>query len=161
MEPYVEILDLTNGAVSGTWSFGDGFKLPYVLGTEIGHSYQDTGTYTVTLVVKNEGGCISTHSEDICVEAVTTLFEPNALSPNDDGQNDYFQFVGTGIQEIFFQIYDRWGTLLFEGDSMDDRWDGQYRGKPMPQGAYVYKVRYKTVYQEGYQERAGTVMILR
>lgn len=161
VEPYVEILDLTNGAVSGTWSFGDGFKLPYVLGNQIGHSYQDTGVFTITLSVKNEGGCLSTFSQDICVEAVTTLFQPNALTPNDDGLNDYFQFVGTGIQEIFFQIYDRWGTLLFEGDSMDDRWDGNYRGQPLPQAAYVYKVRYRTVYQDGYQERAGTIMLVR
>ena len=57
-------IDLTSRAVSGTWSFEDGFKLPYVLG----QSDRPTATRIQVCVchhlsVKNEGGCLSTFSQ--------------------------------------------------------------------------------------------------
>lgn len=160
-DPYIEILDFSNGAVTGTWNFGDGFSMPYQLGADVSHTYRDTGTYLVTLSIKNEGGCLSRFEREVCVEAITTLYIPNAFTANTDGRNDYFQMKGIGVVDILWQVFDRWGTLLYEGKSLDDRWDGTWRGQPLPQGVYVYKVRYQTVYQENYQETAGSVMLLR
>jgi gliding motility-associated-like protein len=160
-DPYVEILDFSNGGETGTWSFGDGFAMSYQPGADVSHTYRDTGMYLVTLSIKNEGGCVSRFEQEVCVEAITTLFIPNAFTANADGRNDFFQMKGIGVVDIQWQIFDRWGTLLFEGHSLDDRWDGTWRGRPMPQGVYVYKIRYRTVYQEDYQDTAGSVMLLR
>ena len=115
VEPYVEILDFSNGGISGSWNFDDGTIIPYQEGANIGHSYSDTGTFVITLQIQNEGGCTSTFSATACVEAITTLFVPNALTPNDDGRNDYFQLTGTGVADLTWQIFDRWGTMVFEG----------------------------------------------
>ncbi|MBP6184438.1 MAG: gliding motility-associated C-terminal domain-containing protein [Saprospiraceae bacterium] len=162
LEPNIQILDFSNGAVTGSWTFGDGSPIrPYVEGLDVAHTYRDTGIYTVTLTIKNQGGCTSIHQEEVCVKAVTTLFIPNALTANGDGQNDFFQLVGIGVDDITWQIFDRWGQMVFEGTSMDDRWDGNYNNQPLPQGAYVFKARYKTLYLEGWQESTGTVMLLR
>lgn len=161
LEPYVEILDFSNGAVSGTWNFGDGRVFPYIAGQDVSHTFRDTGEYTISLIIRNEGGCTSRHEERVCVRPVTTLFIPNALSANGDGRNDHFQLVGRGVEEIDWYIYDRWGNLIYQGRSMSDRWDGTYRGQPLPQGAYVFKARYRTLYQEGWQESSGSVMLLR
>lgn len=161
LEPYIEILDFSNGAVTGTWDFGDGRVIPYIQGQNLAHSYRDTGVYQVSLIIRNEGGCVSTHQDEVCVRAVTTLFIPNAFTANSDGRNDAFRLVGRGVEDITWQIYDRWGTLLFEGRSMTDQWDGNYKGQPMPQGAYLFKARYKTLYQDSYQDASGSVMLLR
>lgn len=39
------------------------------------------------------------------------------------------------------QVYDRWGTLVFETTKPEGRgWDGTYGGKMMPFGVYVYQI---------------------
>lgn len=161
VEPYVEVLDFSTGGISGTWNFGDGRTQPYQSGQDISHTYQDTGQYTVSLLIRNEGGCISRHEATVCVRAITTLFIPNALTANADGRNDFFQPVGTGVAEISWQIFDRWGALIFEGRDMSDRWDGTFKGQPLPQGAYVFKARYRTLYRDDWEDTAATVMLLR
>lgn len=161
VEPNIEILDFSNNGVSGTWNFGDGFAMPYQEGTDVMHTYRDTGVYVITLTIKNEGGCLSTFQKEVCVEPVITLFAPNALSANNDGKNDFFQFSGLGIEEITWQVFDRWGNQVFQGESMADRWDGTHRGNPLPQDNYIYIAKYRTNLQDGWQELSGNVMLLR
>jgi len=40
-------------------------------------------------------------------------------------------------------------------------WDGTKGGTPLPEGAYVYLVRYKLIDKEGVEYRTGTVTLLR
>jgi gliding motility-associated-like protein len=75
------------------------------------------------------------------------VFVPNAFSPNDDGINDVFApFVGCDYDFHFttFQVFDRWGNLVFESNNGDQSgWDGFYRGKPSPSGTYAWVFRYE------------------
>ncbi len=55
-------------------------------------------------------------------------FYPNLFSPNADGNNEIFNFATrsaarSAIEIEAFQIYDRWGTLVFDNDSRRG-WDG-------------------------------------
>ncbi|MEZ4919132.1 MAG: gliding motility-associated C-terminal domain-containing protein [Saprospiraceae bacterium] len=68
----------------------------------------------------------------------TKTYIPNAFSPNDDGWNDYFQVFGEDVVSINWKVYDRWGSLLFEGHSLDDRWDGTTHGDPASPGVYIW-----------------------
>ena len=63
----------------------------------------------------------------------------NVFSPNDDGINDVFKVesVNDFIQQVELQIFDRWGALVFKGDS----WDGQYADGQKQVGVYVYVAR--------------------
>lgn len=160
-EADLEVLDLSNGGISGTWNFGDGRTGTYKEGQEVAHTFSDTGTFTVSLLIRNEGGCLSTHEETVCVRTRTGIWFPNALTANDDGRNDHFQPRGYGIRDIAWRVYDRWGTLIFEADDMNDRWDGTRNGDPLPQGAYVLVARYRTLYEEEFKDWSGTVMLLR
>ncbi|MEO1451598.1 MAG: gliding motility-associated C-terminal domain-containing protein, partial [Bacteroidota bacterium] len=76
-------------------------------------------------------------------------FVPNAFSPNLDGINDRFRpYLQDCVQEVMtFQVFDRWGGLVFEDDSTDigDQsdfrgWDGRYGSKALPTGIYVYRL---------------------
>lgn len=78
------------------------------------------------------------------VEAVG-VFVPNVFSPNADGINDYFNVFTSDedAQVELLRIYDRWGSLLWEGTDMDassqsQGWDGRSQGRELMNGVYVY-----------------------
>jgi gliding motility-associated-like protein len=72
-------------------------------------------------------------------------FVPEGFSPNDDGSNDWFNIQG--LYDIFtehqLKIYNRYGTLIFEGDN-NNPWDGKVNrglnnhGRKVPVGTYYY-----------------------
>jgi gliding motility-associated-like protein len=95
-----------------------------------------TTTYYVTI---NSGGCSATDSiEVIVIENCGQVFIPTAFSPNGDGQNDILYIKGDCIQTIDFNIYDRWGNVVFRTQDMTQGWDGTYMGKPAQTGTYTY-----------------------
>jgi gliding motility-associated-like protein len=68
------------------------------------------------------------------------LLVPNAFSPNNDLLNDRFHVIGpsSGIDNYHFIIFSRWGQLVWETRSVDDRWDGTLQGKACPTGVYSW-----------------------
>ncbi|MBU6339861.1 MAG: gliding motility-associated C-terminal domain-containing protein [Bacteroidetes bacterium] len=102
-------------------------------------SVVEAGNYQVT--VEDEHGCKG--SDEVTVRTIcpTKYYIPNIFSPNNDGFNDDFGIDGTDIRTLDFRVYDRWGDLLFETQHPDKRWDGNYRGKPVTPGVYVWKAR--------------------
>jgi gliding motility-associated-like protein len=72
------------------------------------------------------------------------LFIPNVFSPNDDGFNDTFkpETDCIQIQNFKFQIFDRWGELIFKSENLLQGWDGTFRGRLLPPGVYAYFITY-------------------
>ena len=71
------------------------------------------------------------------------IFIPNAFTPTGDGLNEYFAPVAYDLDELSYQIYNRWGEKIYEGGLNDLGWDGTYRNADAPQGPYIINVRYK------------------
>ena len=89
------------------------------------------------------------------------LFVPNAFSPNGDGLNDVFQVETRLIRELEISIYDRWGKLTYNSRDLNFEWPGvDVTGQPLPEGAYVYKIRAIGI-DNSVIERAGSVLVLR
>ena len=127
------------GADTYRWSPATGLSRPDVASPEASPS--ETTTYVVEGTTAN--GCIVTDTVTVIVTpppVVTTLFVPNLFSPNGDGQNDTFRLYGQSIASITWQVYDRQGSRLFEANRLDIGWDGTYRGRPLPNGVYLWKV---------------------
>jgi gliding motility-associated-like protein len=76
------------------------------------------------------------------------LFMANSFSPGNDLVNNYFRPRGINITVTLFQIYNRWGELIFETDKDtpqdSDGWDGTYKGEYVPEGLYLWKLNYTT-----------------
>lgn len=76
------------------------------------------------------------------------LFMANSFSPGNDLVNNYFRPRGRNITVTLFQIYNRWGELIFESDKDmlqdSDGWDGTYKGEYVPEGLYLWKLNYTT-----------------
>jgi gliding motility-associated-like protein len=85
---------------------------------------------------------------------------PNVFTPNGDGQNDVLYVRGEGITELSFAIYDRWGELLFKTEDPLTGWDGNFHGKNMECGIYVYFLKVSLGNGEVF-EKKGNVTLTR
>jgi hypothetical protein len=167
-------------AVSFQWLFGDGGSSTLENPT---HRYYVNGLKTITLIVKNSLGCIDTIEKVIEHEFIKGLFVPNAFTPEVGPELvRVFKPGGVGLKRYNIQVFTMWGELLWESDELEDgrpigHWDGRYQNKPMPQGAYIWKVdaefldgslwegmteyRYDEVYNENSKRTIGTVSLIR
>ncbi|HYG14236.1 MAG TPA: PKD domain-containing protein [Bacteroidia bacterium] len=93
--------------------------------------------YRIKAVSNN--GTVSYSNVD-CVKGRSTLFVPNAFTPNADGLNNKFAVVGAYIKRFEMNIYDRYGEKIFTTDNLEDGWDGTYKNQPVSEGVYVYVI---------------------
>lgn len=67
------------------------------------------------------------------------FFIPNAFSPNGDGRNDVFNIKQVCPADKYkLQIFNRWGQLMFTTLSVNNSWDGTFKGQPADGGTYFY-----------------------
>jgi gliding motility-associated-like protein len=57
-------------------------------------------------------------------------------------------------------IYDRRGVVIFESNSINDPWDGRYKGNIVPIGVYVWVIELQWTNNSRF-ETAGTVTLIR
>ena len=103
---------------------------------------------------------VSSVSNQVTFIKSTTLYLPNAFSPDQDGVNDTFGIIGENVANFNLKIYNRWGELLFETSNTNERWDGTYRGKQVAEGVYVYTLIGKEVSSGRSISKTGTVSLL-
>lgn len=69
------------------------------------------------------------------------IYIPNAFSPNRDGQNDDFRpYTDCTILAYELQIFNRWSTLVYQGRSIEEGWDGNVKGQPASLGVYLCRL---------------------
>ncbi len=97
-----------------------------------------TTSYIITITDLNSCKDNDTTIVDVvCTDA--SLFAPNAFTPNGDGLNDKFELEGAGIASLnYLRIFNRWGELLFETNSLLQGWDGFFNQRIMPPDVYIY-----------------------
>ncbi len=160
LRPEVQFLNGSSGAAVAHWDFGDGKKNSFDWSPL--HTYRDTGHYKVELIAISSEGCRDTFYNEVVVHGETTFYVPNAFTPNNDGDNDTFTGYGIGITGIDFFIFDRWGKMIYQSNSLDRGWNGTYsnNGDACPEGTYVYLFK---VYngQPVPQEYTGRVSLIR
>ena len=94
-----------------------------------------TQQYTVTVIDTN--GCIS--SDSIVVIPIPEIYHGTGFSPNGDGVNDVWEIDRIDdYPNCIVEIYNRWGEQLFRSVGYTQKWDGQYKNKPLPVGTYYY-----------------------
>ena len=121
---------------------------------------QNVDTYRV-VAIQNQNENIISISNTIGVEKPLTLYAPNAFSPDGDGVNDHFQIRGQGVEDYNLEIYNRWGQMVFQSENINTRWNGEYRGKQVPIGTYVYQVKSISVSGNEVMVKDGFVALVR
>lgn len=109
--------------------------------------------------LNNYGYNEKSNSNHISFFRETEFYMPNAFRPN--GINTSFKPVTTsfGGTNYKFQIYNRWGQLVFETTDPTEGWDGTYNGKPYVVGSYVYLLAYESVFGQEVLKQ-GTVTLI-
>jgi gliding motility-associated-like protein len=99
------------------------------------------GCYAVTAFDENNNE--SDFSNIICVDNCPFYELPNAFTPNGDSQNDlYVPFDYCFIDRVEFEVFNRWGQLVFTTQDPDLNWDGtNQRGEELSDGTYFYRCR--------------------
>jgi gliding motility-associated-like protein len=104
-----------------------------------------TRNLDIRVIVEDGRGCLASAALPLTV-VLGQVYGPTAFSPNGDGINDrliLYSDGGSGEIVERFQVYDRWGGLLFEEAEVplnDNRygWDGNRLDEPMNTGTYAY-----------------------
>ena len=152
----VLFVNQSTGASGNEWSFHDGV-LNYTVHTS--KVYEEHGRYPVTLVAWNELGCTDTVTKEVVVKAIPEIFIPNAFTPNRDFHNRYFTISTLYVIDMDFIIFDRWGEIVYRCTDLDIKWDGTFKGKPVPDGVFGYYMVGLDVNGD-YVIRKGTITVL-
>ncbi|MES2284848.1 MAG: PKD domain-containing protein [Bacteroidota bacterium] len=158
--PVISISDLSTGTDLWNWNFGD--STISSLSGPGSHIYQNTGTYTITLITSTVYNCIDTAYETVIIEPEFEFYIPNAFTPNGDEKNDSFSAKGLFIKQYEMMIFDRWGNLIFFSEDINKGWDGKinHGNEIALQDVYVYSIRVVDFKKEEYFYK-GIVTLLR
>jgi gliding motility-associated-like protein len=126
---------VATGGIVYTWTPSDSLSCTNCANPTANPS--QTTTYYVTGTDAN--GCVGTDSVRVFVEdPCGELWVPTAFSPNGDGNNELLCVYGGCILNLTFQMFDRWGEMVFETTDNSLCWDGVYKGKQMNSAVFAY-----------------------
>lgn len=119
---------------------------------------------TVTLIVRALGtlGCQKNSSAAVTgtTLAVYQVYVPNAFNPSSTNvENRTFKIYGS-IKNMTLMVFNQWGEKVFESNTPTPGWDGNYKGKPLPSGVYIYVLKY-TLIDDKTGEKKGSLNLIR
>lgn len=99
-----------------------------------------TRTTTYTMMLVDRFGCISYDS--VTINVIVPI--PNAITPNGDGFNDYFEIDEINIYpNNSLSIFNRWGILVYYESPYNNKWNGKNKnGEDLPDEIYYYTLDY-------------------
>ncbi len=156
-----QFTNLSTNAVRYKWDFGDGDTVVTTdVLTPVSHLFNSSNTFKVCLIAYNANGCTDTSCQMITAIVVPLADVPNAFSPNGDGTNDVVSVKAYGVAKMNWNIYNRWGKLVFSSFNIKNGWDGRYEGVLQPQDVYAYKISI-TFTDNTVFEKKGDITLLR
>ena len=108
----------------------------------------------IAVEVDPEGDLEAASSNWLCLVEEPVVWLPNAFTPNGDDLNDLYPwtadapnvgFIGDapeGSSNFRLSIFNRWGNVVYETESIGTPWDGKENGKLVPNGVYMVKCQY-------------------
>lgn len=141
------------------WNTGDINSTIDIRGRDVTDPSTDenTGYYWVTVTDEN----MCTNTDTMAVTVLRQLDIPNAITPNNDGDNDKWKIPALSLYpDNVVKIFDRWGDLVYQAKGYDEGkyWDGtDMNGKELPMDSYYYMIKLGT----GEKPLFGSVTIIR
>jgi len=120
---------------------------------------QTDASYVLTAYT--DVGCPTSDTILIKIYKGPAIYVPSAFTPNNDGKNDRFRCVAVGMTNIdFFNVYNRYGQLMYSSKNTREGWDGTLHGVEQPVGTYVWMVQGIDYHGAKHFEK-GTVTLIR
>lgn len=148
------------GGINYKWSPGTGLSATDIANPVAVYAAPSEGI-RYTVLVYNEAGCVDSASLTVKVfNTLPTVFVPTAFTPNGDGRNDVLRPIAAGMQRIeLFNIYNRWGELVFNTSTSGKGWDGTINGEKQGAGVYVWMVKAIDYTGASYMQKGTAVLI--
>lgn len=114
-------------------------------------------TYVVT--GSNVGGCSSSDTLKVTVGTIKVIEVPNAFRPS-GRSNPVLRPILREVKSLnYFQVYNRWGQMIFSTNTIGHGWDGTVKGIPQPTGAYVWVLEAVDVDGNIVRKRGSSLLI--
>jgi gliding motility-associated-like protein len=158
--PFVTFITPTDGNTY-TFEYSDGSTEDVLPGgVPALHSFAHNGYYRVRITASN-GSCETSLTLPVDTRYRDAVKFPNVFTPNNDGINDVYE-VTEGPAQISFQVFNRWGTLVYSTQSLPIRWNGRMdnSGMDCPEGTYLFSYKATDIGGQA-QERAGSITLIR
>lgn len=167
--PTFSFTNKSQSAIRYVWDFGQPFS-------SSNSSTEKDPSHTFIIENKDYKVCLMAFDELDCMDSVCKLLPvrssvkiPNVFTPsNKDDKNDAFDIDIEGWSKYELFIYNRWGTMVFEGNTdgfYNDgvNWDGRNKndGSDCPEGVYYVVFKYKLFNQPQDEVYHGTVTLIR
>lgn len=159
----VKFENLSSFASMYEWDFGDGATSTAV---DPIHNYAAVGgvTYYVELIAITDKGCHDTIQKTVHVDEVVLYFIPNSFTPTSDPFNPDFRIYfipGFEPLDFHFQIFNRWGEVLWESYNPAAIWNGTYNGLILEDGVYIWKLEFRENSTDVKHEDFGHITIIK
>jgi len=145
------IVTLNNPIGNVLWSNGDARDAIAVI---------PSANSVVSVINDYQGNCPDTAI--ITLEVIPPdIWLPDAFSPNRDNNNEEFRMYGVSPQVFHLEVYDRWGTKVFDTKNPALGWDGTFGGKDCEARVYVWTVYYQNLCSDEMMRKSGNVSLMR
>jgi len=143
LDNYVSIIDKSIHAETQEWIV-NASPWHYTPHFELDHV---TTEYTFTQITKTKYHCNDSITKVLPIIPSLLVNIPNTFTPDGNNDNDIFRpIIYNGDKDTYlFEIYDRWGELVFQTTEQNIGWDGTYKGKPAKSDSYIYVVVVKNI----------------
>jgi len=162
--PTVTFSNLSTGQLISTWDFGDGTVLQES-NTTFDYQYPfEEGNYNVSLLVESQYGCLDSTTQLIQVKGDVLYYVPNAFTPDGDEHNNMFSPVFTSgftPGSYQFDVYNRWGEMIFSSQNPQIGWDGYYNFVKCSEGMYAYTIKFVVSSSNELRSITGHVNLLK
>lgn len=162
LESNIQFVNETSNASIFNWTF-DTLQTSSQTSPIIAFPHTQAGQYEVKLVARSIYNCVDSTSQIIEVIDVPSVYLPNAFTPEGDGVNDIYYPVLRGVKKegYTFQVFDRWGELIFSTHDLQEGWDGYYLGELSKQDVYTVVVKAVQIDSAKKIHETGRVTLLR
>ena len=155
---HLSLINRSTNELTHRWTingddYGDMTRVSYYANPEDDDS-------VVVILAAHHGIC---HDTDMVVVPFrkATIWAPNVFTPGESSNNRFYVRY-MGITDYQIDLYTREGALVWHSEDMNEGWDGTYKGKPMPQAAYVWIIHYRDITApKNLLSKKGTVTLLR
>lgn len=149
------------GGVKYQWSPGLHLSSA-IIPNPVGVFTDESDRIRYSVYVFDEKGCFDSTSILVSIyKTLPVVFVPNAFTPNNDKLNDFLKPIATGIDKIeYFNIYNRWGQLVFSTNVNGKGWDGKINGQEQQAQTYIWVVKAVDFKGQPYFKR-GTFSLIR
>jgi len=148
------------GASSYLWSPPDNLSSA-VVADPVASFTDETPAFRYKVVATSAAGCKDSAVVTIKVfKTGPSVFVPTGFTPNNDGRNDQLYPIAAGMRSIeYFNIYNRWGQLVFSTQRNGAGWDGRINGQLQMTGTYVWTVKAVDYNGNAYFQKGTSTLI--